>query len=66
MLTPQFANILTYFYAIGNTPAVCLTQGLPKETEADILLLGCGDVRNILFTAHVDGEKGQLSVEVPR
>jgi hypothetical protein len=55
MLTPGYANLLTYFYPIGNTPAVCLTQGLPPERGADILLLGCGDVRNILFTAHCDG-----------
>ncbi|CAJ2510472.1 Uu.00g132810.m01.CDS01 [Anthostomella pinea] len=54
MLTPETINILSYFYALGNTPAVCLTQSLPPGSPADILLLGCGDVRNILFTSHVD------------
>jgi hypothetical protein len=56
MLTPTAINIVNFFYPIGNTPAVCLTQDLPCEKEADILLLGCGDVRNILFTTYSDSE----------
>ena len=43
-----------FFYPIGNTPAVCLTSELPPEQSAEILLLGCGDVRNILYTAYAD------------
>ncbi|KAI3340979.1 hypothetical protein F4824DRAFT_516198 [Ustulina deusta] len=54
MLTPAFINILSYFYPIGNTPAVSLTQTIPPGEPVDILLLGCGDVRNILFTSYVD------------
>jgi len=54
MLHPVVVNIGTFFYPLGNTPAVCLTQDLPPEEGADILLLGCGDVRNILFTAYSD------------
>lgn len=42
---------IKFFYAIGNTPAVCLTESLPPEQDASLLLLGSGDVRNILFTA---------------
>jgi hypothetical protein len=56
MLTPGYASLWVHFYPIGNTPAVCLTQALPPEKKADILLLGCGDVRNILFTVHSDGK----------
>ncbi|KAI4672937.1 uncharacterized protein J4E78_001440 [Alternaria triticimaculans] len=41
-----------FFYPVGNTPAVCLTQSLPREQDAALLLLGCGDIRNILFTAY--------------
>ena len=52
MLRNNVAATLVYFYPIGNTPAVCLTQNLPPEQNADILLLGCGDVRNILFTVY--------------
>ncbi|RYP73353.1 hypothetical protein DL770_007803 [Monosporascus sp. CRB-9-2] len=55
MLTPAVINIISYFYPVGNTPAVSLTQALPPRDAADILLLGCGDVRNILFTSHLDG-----------
>ncbi|KAK0617770.1 hypothetical protein B0T17DRAFT_495888 [Bombardia bombarda] len=54
MLTPTYAHLLTHFYPVGNTPAVCLTQALPPEETAAILLLGCGDVRHVLFTAHSD------------
>ena len=43
-----------FFYAIGNTPAACLTSELPPEQSADVLLLGCGDVRNILYTTYAD------------
>ncbi|KAK4041637.1 hypothetical protein C8A01DRAFT_34362 [Parachaetomium inaequale] len=57
MLTPGYAILLMEFYPIGNMPAMCLTQGLPPEKKADILLLGCGDVQNILFTAHCDGPR---------
>lgn len=41
-----------FFYAAGNTPAVCLTQNLPPEKDAALLLLGCGDIRNVLFTVY--------------
>ena len=40
------------FFPIGNTPAICLTQEIPPRKDADVLLLGCGDVRHILFTTH--------------
>ena len=56
MIVPGYAKVLSYFYPFGNTPAIYLTQGLPPETRADILLLACGDVRNVLFTVHTDGE----------
>lgn len=52
MLTPGIVNIVFFFYLIGNTPAVCLLQDLPCEQEAYILLVGCRDVRNILFTTY--------------
>lgn len=57
MLTPAFLNVKSYFYPIGNTPAVSLTQAMPQGVPTDVLLLGCGDLRNILFTRHVDGMK---------
>lgn len=54
MLTPTPVDIVSFFYPIGNTPAVCLTQDLPYKQAADVLLLGCGDVRNVLFTTYAD------------
>jgi hypothetical protein len=38
---------ITFFYPIGNTPAVSLTHDLAAEDDARILLLGCGDLRNM-------------------
>jgi hypothetical protein len=52
MLRNVIANTTTFFYRFGNTPATCLRQDLPPEQKADILLLGCGDARNILFTTY--------------
>ena len=43
-----------YLYAIGNTPPVCFTQDLAPELAANILLLGCGDPRSILYTVYAD------------
>jgi hypothetical protein len=47
------------FYPIGNTPAFCLTQDLAPEQDADILLLGCGDARNVLYTVYADLKVGR-------
>ncbi|KAK0207079.1 hypothetical protein DFS33DRAFT_1486591 [Desarmillaria ectypa] len=44
----------TFFYPIGNTSPISLTQDLPPDVPADILLLGCGDPRNILYTLYSD------------
>ncbi|KAJ9148687.1 MYND finger family protein [Pleurostoma richardsiae] len=52
MLTSTIADPHRSFYPIGNTPAFSLTRSLPQGVPADILLLGCGDVRNILFTTY--------------
>ncbi|PIL27077.1 hypothetical protein GSI_10216 [Ganoderma sinense ZZ0214-1] len=38
------------FYPIGNTTAVSLTRDLPPDVHANILLLPCGDPRNVLYT----------------
>jgi hypothetical protein len=42
---------------VGNFDlAASLTEDLPQGIDADILLLGCGDARHILYTLFV--EKG--------
>ncbi|KAJ6581191.1 hypothetical protein B0H19DRAFT_930096 [Mycena capillaripes] len=43
-----------FFYPVGNSSAVCLTDNIPPEKSANVLLLGCGDPRNILYTLHAD------------
>ncbi|KAI6145467.1 hypothetical protein BKA82DRAFT_21336 [Pisolithus tinctorius] len=43
-----------FLYPLGNTSAICLTEELPPEHKADVLLLGCGDPRNILYTVYAD------------
>lgn len=49
-----------FFYPVGNTSATCLTQDLPVEQAADVLLLGCGDPRNILYTVYADLAASQV------
>jgi Domain of unknown function (DUF4470) len=63
MYTPVYVDIVTFFYPIGNTPAVQLTRDLSYEEPADILTLGCGDVRNVLFTIYADQDSGLYSVQ---
>ncbi|KAF5333184.1 hypothetical protein D9611_002806 [Ephemerocybe angulata] len=42
----------SFFYPIGNTPATSLTEYLPPDVDAKILVLGCGDPRSALYTIH--------------
>jgi hypothetical protein len=56
MLTPTVAVRTAFLYAAGNTPASSLTKSVPQGQNVDILSLGCGDLRNILYTAYL--EKG--------
>ncbi|GJE85046.1 DUF4470 and zf-MYND domain-containing protein [Phanerochaete sordida] len=48
-----------FFYPIGNTSPVSLFQHIPPEDDADILLLGCGDPRNMLYSIYARGEGGE-------
>ncbi|KAJ7192595.1 hypothetical protein GGX14DRAFT_479959, partial [Mycena pura] len=47
---PLFWPGKRYFYPIGNTSAVSLARDVPPEKDISLLLLGCGDPRNVLFT----------------
>ncbi len=63
MLTRVHALPTRFFYAIGNTPAVSLVSHQPPGSESvDILLLGCGDPRNILYTVYCN-ENGQRNLK---
>ena len=59
MATPVMVDIVTFFYPVGNTSAVHLTRNLPRQQTARVLLLGCGDIRNIVFTVYMDQESGK-------
>lgn len=51
MLASTYVNIKSFFYPIGNTPAANLLRDhRPGKEPVEILAIGCGDVRNILFT----------------
>ncbi|KAJ7025759.1 hypothetical protein C8F04DRAFT_1127487 [Mycena alexandri] len=39
-----------FFYPIGNTSAVSLLRDIAPEEPANLLLLGCGDPRNVLYS----------------
>ncbi|KAJ6456177.1 hypothetical protein C8R45DRAFT_881019 [Mycena sanguinolenta] len=39
-----------FFYPIGNTSAVSLLRDIAPEEPADLLLLGCGDPRHVLYS----------------
>ncbi|KOS17479.1 N-lysine methyltransferase SMYD2 [Escovopsis weberi] len=59
MLTPTVANRFCFFYATGNTPAINLARSVPHGQDADILSLGCGDLRYVLFTAYIQQGAGR-------
>ncbi|KAI1792267.1 hypothetical protein LXA43DRAFT_1060810 [Ganoderma leucocontextum] len=50
MASSLYFPVLYDFYPIGNTPAICVTRDVPLEGPVSILLLPCGDPRNILYT----------------
>lgn len=56
MHMPTPLSLLAPFSPGSAIPAASLTQDLPQGVDADILLLGCGDVRHILYT--LDAERG--------
>lgn len=52
-----------FFYPLGNTPAVCLTRDIPPEEPANVLLLGCGDPRSVLFTIFSEPQKKSRALD---
>jgi Domain of unknown function (DUF4470) len=54
------ASPLRSFAPLRNEPPASFTQDLLPGKHADVLLLGCGDPRNILFTVFYDEGKGTL------
>ncbi|TFK74177.1 hypothetical protein BDN72DRAFT_813437 [Pluteus cervinus] len=56
MAHPLFWARKSFLYAIGNTTPVNLCQSLPPKLSSQVLLLGCGDPRNILYTLSVSSK----------
>jgi hypothetical protein len=55
MFHPVYFQKGPTFTPIGDNTANCLTQNLPPEEPAIILLLESGDPRSILFTVYSSG-----------
>lgn len=49
-----------FFFGFGGFPPVCLTDTLAPDEDADLLLLGGGDVRDLLYTLFVDEAHGRF------
>ncbi|KAF5673183.1 hypothetical protein FHETE_3476 [Fusarium heterosporum] len=64
MLTPTVAVKTGFLYAAGNTPASSLTRSVPQGEDVDILSLGCGDLRNILYTAYLEKGLPQRKLDI--
>ncbi|KZV80529.1 hypothetical protein EXIGLDRAFT_845448 [Exidia glandulosa HHB12029] len=65
MACPLIWNRKPGLYAVGNTPAVSLVDFVSLEDPATVLLLGCGDARNILFTAYSDEPNAASQIRRP-
>ncbi|KAI1792264.1 hypothetical protein LXA43DRAFT_1133680 [Ganoderma leucocontextum] len=50
-------------YPIGNTSPVCLTRDVPPEAPTSILVLACGDPRNILYTVFCEAPSMERSLD---
>ncbi|KAJ7051142.1 hypothetical protein C8F01DRAFT_1175952 [Mycena amicta] len=53
MAQPLYYPSKYFFCPISNTAAVSLLRDLAPEEPGNILLLGCGDPRGILYTARI-------------
>jgi len=58
MLHPPYVSPMQWFFPMGQTAAVSLTQDLPPGKQANCLVLGNGDARNILFTLFNEQNNG--------
>ncbi|CAM9288454.1 unnamed protein product [Ectocarpus fasciculatus] len=66
MQSAHFVDIF-FFYAYGNTPPTDLLQHIPHDApHAEILSLGCGDLRDFLYSVLLHGRRGVSCGPVPR
>ncbi|CAM9230359.1 unnamed protein product [Scytosiphon promiscuus] len=63
----HFTGNIFFFYAYGNTPPTDLLQHVPHDADrADLLCLGCGDLRDLLYSILLHGRRGVGCGPVPR
>ena len=62
MQSPIYADPFTTWRPLSMRPAWSLTQDLPPGERADVLLLGCGDPQNILFTIFCEEDNGEPAI----
>ena len=54
-----YASPFQRYSPLSKDPPVSLTQDLPPGLHATVLLLGCGDARNILYTIFCEQDHGE-------
>lgn len=64
MLAPTGVINDNRFRPWGAAPVVSLTRNLPRDGDADILVLG-GDVRNLLYTAYTEQDPEKAGLKSP-
>ena len=64
MLAPTSIAEDKTFRPWNTSPTVSLTRNLPRDVDADILLLG-GDVRSILYTTYVEQDARLAELKTP-
>jgi Domain of unknown function (DUF4470) len=62
MIYPANASPFKVFSPLANEPPFALAQNLPFDCDANILLLGCGDARKILFSIFSDENESIYSL----
>lgn len=56
MASPIYWSSKPHFNPLSTSAPTCLTEYLPPEQDAHVLMLGCGDARSVLYTVYIDGE----------
>ncbi|KAH8799251.1 hypothetical protein DL96DRAFT_1687932 [Flagelloscypha sp. PMI_526] len=54
---------ILFYYPIGNTSAVSLVRDVNPDEDVALLLLGCGDPRNILFSIYSEADNVSRKVD---
>ena len=64
MLAPTAIASNKQFRPWGTAPAVSLTRNLPRDGDADVLVLE-GGIRNLLYTAYTEQDLNKAELRSP-